>query len=275
MLPPRPPLRLSGAPELTTYLAQLDAWMHGVENKLNLAYGLSSFLTGSPAGPQSSLSVPHNDSFLYADDVDNLHPANLRYVMPANVQRLASARLSIHLAPYRTYNTITGTNTGNTSNNHNHAHNHGAHSHNHAHTIPIGNAGGSSAIQWSGSGNALQSSPGISGNTSPINSDATAATPGIDSTGQSADHTHPLNLSQTLGVTEGTTAAGVMISFDGVDVTAALGGPFSADVIELDVTKYLPQAKGVWHTIALTPAGIGRIEAHLRLAVFVNAAAAI
>jgi len=278
MARPRPPARLSGVPELTGYLAQLDAWMRDVDSKLSLAHGLASFLTGAPAGgAMATLSLPHVDSWLFEDNVDGTHPANLRYVIPSATQRLSVAKLSIHLAPYRTYNSLSLTSTGATTLSTDSTAESG-HSHSHAHTIPIGNAGGSSAIQWSGAGNALQSSPGISGNTSAINSDATGSS-GHSHSHNHGSHTHTVSGTSTLGVTEGATATGVTVKFingntgSTVDATATLGGPFNADAIELDVTQFLPQDKGFWHTVQMQPSGLGRIEAHLRLSVFVNAAA--
>jgi hypothetical protein len=36
-------------------------------------------------------------------------------------------------------------------------------------------------------------------------------------------------------------------------------------MVELDVRPYLATSTGAYHTIALTPTGLGRIEAHLLL----------
>ena len=273
-------MRLSGLPELTGYLAQLDAWMRGVETKLALAYGMSSFLSGtSGAGPQSTLSIPHVDSWLFEDNVDGTHPANMRYVIPSPTQRIASARLSIHLAPYRTYNSLSLTSTGATTPATD-ASGESGHSHSHAHTIPIAQSGAASAnVNWNGPGTSLTTiNNNTGGNTSAINSDATGSS-GHSHSHNHGSHTHTVSGTSTLGVTEGATASGVTIQFINgktggtVDATVALGGPFNADVVELDVTRYLPQDKGVWHTVAMQPSGLGRIEAHLRLSVFVNAAA--
>ena len=106
--------------------------------------------------------------------------------------------------------------------------------------------------------------------TAPVNTDATNTTPGATG-GESAPHTHNINVTSTLGVTEGAVATGVAIAFDGVDQTAALGGPFNADVVELDVRRFLVTSTGLWHVIAMQPTGLGRIEAHLRLGVYVAA----
>src|SRR5579859_7288072 len=81
---------------------------------------------GQPA--DATLSVPHNDSWIFADNVDATHAANLRYIISKNITRVVSARLSIFMAPCRTYNSDAGTNTGVTSNNHSHGS--AAHAHN-------------------------------------------------------------------------------------------------------------------------------------------------
>src|SRR5947208_11408884 len=83
----------------------------------------------------ATLSLPHNDSWIFEDNVDGTHPANLRYVIASTVRQIVSARLSIKMAPYRTYNNFSATTTQGQSNNHNHGHSHS--SANHAHTIPI------------------------------------------------------------------------------------------------------------------------------------------
>lgn len=209
---------------------------------------------GQPA--DATLSVPHNDSWIFEDNVDATHPANLRYVISTNITRVVSARLSIFMAAYRTYNNFSATTTLGTSNNHNHGH---------GHTIHVtSNIGGAATLGWGGNGFGFNDNFSATGDTSQIvNSNAV---------GQSADHTHLISITSTLGVTEGTVATGVMVAFDGVDQTAALGGPFNADAIELDVRRFIGTAQGVKHTIAMQPSGNGRIEAHLRLGVYVSAA---
>ena len=210
---------------------------------------------GQPA--DATLSVPHNDSWIFADNVDGTHPANMRYIISKNITRVVSARLSIFMAAYRTYNTFSATTTGGQSNNHNHGH---------GHTIHIVNnpAGGAATVQWGGNGFPLQDNFSPTGDTSQVvNANAVAA---------NVDHTHLISVTSTLGVTEGAVASGVTVAFDGVDATAALGGPFNIDVIELDVRRFIGTTQGVKHTIAMQPSGLGRIEAHLRLGVYVSAA---
>lgn len=223
------------------------------------ALATTAALQGNPS--DATLSIPHNDSWLFEDNVDATHPANLRYIISANVQRVVSARLSIFLAPYRTYNSLSLTATGNESATHKHG------SASHAHTLAI-----QAAIFTNSVGNATGGTPGQLATAGGM-TDTTSiqnTTPGSTGT-EDAVHAHSVSGTAVLGVTEGATAAGVSVSFDGVDATAALGGPFNADVIELNVLPFLAISKGIKHTIAMQPTGLGRIEAHLRLGVYVAA----
>ena len=214
------------------------------------ALAVTSALQGQPSN--ATLSIAHNDSWLFEDNVDATHPANLRYVIASTTQRIVSARLSIHLAPYRTYNSLTLTSTGTENRGHNYGHGHTISSNGNPQTATLGLDAGSA---WTIGGGGV-------GTTPPTNS---------DSTGESQTHSHTVSGSATLGVTEGATATNVTIAFDGVDATAALGGPFAVDQIELDVTPYLITTKDAWHVIAMEPSGLGRIEAHLRLGMYVSA----
>lgn len=209
---------------------------------------------GQPA--DATLSVPHNDSWIFEDNVDATHAANLRYIISKNVTRVVSARLSIFMAPYRTYNNFSATATQGESGH--------SHSHNHTVTMSLDNATYAQNITTNTVG-----AIGAAGNPQPISAgyfsvNANAA--------GSSGHTHLISVTSTLGVTEGATATGVTVAFDGVNQTAALGGPFNADVIELDVRRFIGVTQGVKHTIAMQPSGNGRIEAHLRLGVYVSAA---
>ncbi len=237
----------------------------------------SGVVTNATQGwpPDATLSIPHNDSWIFEDNVDATHAANLRYIVSKNVTRVVSARLSIHLAPYRTYNNFSATTTLADSNDHVHAgatHVHGSAAHNHTwHAANVNPTTPTLAIV----SGAVQ---GLDNANLPADIPTTTVTPGntgnptAGNTGiESATHTHLISVTSTLGVTEGATATGVTIGFDGVDATAALGGPFNADVIELDVRRFLIVTTGVFHTIAMQPSGNGRIEAHLRLGVYVSA----
>lgn len=253
--------------------------MASIEDRLGKLESFANAFQGLPAS--ATISLPHNDSWLFEDNVDGPggFPANLRYVIANNTQKIVSARLSIHLAPYRTYNTLSVSSTGTESAGHTHGisatHTHTSAGHTHSiHIIPtldtvdvLTNAGAGTGIGQVNTGVAYDTAqvvnsttPGATGSTAPGSTD-----------GESATHTHGLSASGVLGVTEGATATGVSISFDGVDATAALGGPFSSDMIELNVRPFIATTQNVWHTIAMTPTGIGRIEAHLRLGVYVSA----
>lgn len=234
-----------------------------------------------------------NDTYPNPDNVDSTHPLNIRYIIPANSQRIVSARLSFHLAPYRTYSNFTATGTGNAnvdhshqiaadaqaSSGHSHSHTHGGHQH----STVIGAAGLAQPLTTDGAGNiAGNAGPNAPAPTSTITPTADASAEsghnhnhshGGTSSGQSTTHTHTVSGSTFSGVVEGATAAGVTLAFDGVDQTTILGGPWSIDVVELNVTPYISVVQGVYHVISLTPSGLGRIEAHLKLAYYANALA--
>jgi hypothetical protein len=262
-------------------IAQLEGRLRTAEVQAARAFAFTQGLSGQPAPPVATISVPHNDTYANQDNVDSTHALNLDYVIPSNAQRLVSARLSIKLRAYRTYNSFSASTTG-AGSSHAHSHNHGSHSHSHSHG---GGSHGHSLHTIAGSGgNALQTDgtnilnnagatldlSQVNANTLTTNSDATSTTPGTDATGE-ASHTHSISGSSFLGVTEGAVASGVAISFDGVDQTAALAGPFNADVVELDVLQFIANVPGGgWHTISLLPSGLGRIQAYLRLGAYVN-----
>src|ERR1700740_133111 len=93
--------------------------LRALETQVRQLQTIAAAFQGQPAGAQ--ISIPHNDSWLFSDNVDSTHSLNLRYVIASNVQQVVSARLSIHLAPYRTYNSLALTTTGNESATHVHA----------------------------------------------------------------------------------------------------------------------------------------------------------
>jgi hypothetical protein len=243
-----------------------------LEGQVRKLMATVSTFQGQPSN--ATFSVPHNDSWLFEDNVDATHAANLRYIVSKNVTRVVSARLSIFLAPYRTYNNFSATTTlAGTAHFHPHA---GTHLHGHAavhgHTWGISPSGLGTVSMYSVGGVVWDTIQTVAQNiattnVAPGNSDSSS--PG--NTDNESAHTHPISITSTLGVTEGATATGVTLAFDGVDQTAALGGPFNADVIELDVRRFIGITQSVKHTIAMQPTGLGRIEAHLRLGVYVSA----
>ena len=216
---------------------------------------------GQPA--DATLSVPHNDTWPFADNLDATHPGNLRYVIASNVQRVVSARLSIHLAPYRTYNSFSATVTGGESAGHTHGQGTGFSA---TDTWTVTGSGYVNTVTSDGAGH-IGNTTGVASN---VGTNGHSHNQGT-TFGVSNDHTHSLSLAGALGVTEGATATSVTISFDGVDHTTALGGPFSLDVVEINVLPFLPVTRGLFHVIAMQPSAVGRLEAHLRLGVYVSA----
>lgn len=78
------------------------------------------------------------------------------------------------------------------------------------------------------------------------------------------DHTHPSHThALTLGILEGGIAANLRLFIDGVDRTAALGGPWNA-AVTLDITQYLIDVRmkpvAGDHTIKIESSAVGAIE---------------
>jgi hypothetical protein len=71
------------------------------------------------------------------------------------------------------------------------------------------------------------------------------------------NHAHDL----AFGIFEDTLAAGISVTINGVNRTAALGGPFAADQDGLNIAQYL--VPGQWNTILLGSTQRGRIDAAL------------
>ena len=214
-----------------------------------------------------------NDTFPNWDNNDGTHPLNIRYVIPNNVQRLVGARLSFHLAAFRSYETgVASTTTGASSNA-------SAAAQPHVHFWSSAGSGGiTSNVGLTNAAALVGATLAFGKQTSTelfpatVGASVDTAVEGQSLTGHTHTiaHTHTVTPSLTYGVFEGAVAAGVTIAFDGVDKTALLGGPWSADVVEMDVSKYINAAQGAYHTIALQPTGLGRIEAHLRLSYYAN-----
>jgi hypothetical protein len=239
---------------------------------------------GQPAGAQ--ISIPHNDSWLFSDNVDATHSLNLRYVIASNVQQVVSARLSIHLAPYRTYNSFALTTTG-TDSTAGSAHHHGVgiesgHSHGHVHTLTFRHGAGFGATlglysETNGQQISTDQAAGRNDGGNTLNNDSTGSSGhthgnSADENAHTHSHNHTVSGSSTLGVTEGATATGVTLTFDGgADQSGQFGGPFTTDQIELNILALLPVTRGTYHVIGLQPSGLGRIDAHLRLSYYAAA----
>jgi len=217
--------------------------------------------------------------FPYQDNVDGAggFPLNLDYFIPINCQSVITGRLSFKRRAYRTYNNVSGVNSG-AGTNHTHsiateAIGESGHSHNHSHSWHIfsnsglaGNLVGGSSVVQTGDGTGAMDI-GTTGNANGSSGHTHNHGHG-GVTGGEASHTHALNLTAILGVTEGTVAAAITIKFDGVDQTANLlpAGPYSTDQVEMDVTKFISTVVDrSWHTISFTPSGLGRIQAVLRI----------
>lgn len=69
------------------------------------------------------------------------------------------------------------------------------------------------------------------------------------------DHTHPINY----GIYVSTLPTNITIKINGVDRTSELGGPFSSDQVNLNISQYL--TIGQWNTIELGSSQLGRIDA--------------
>lgn len=240
----------------------LEQQVKDLQTQVRTLQDVAAAIQGKPAS--ALISIPHNDSWLISDNVDPTHPLNIRYVIASNVQRVVRARLSFFLAAYRTYSNFSVTATG-AGTAHAHNHNHGSH----AHSIHLVAGAGAGTVSWGGAGAGFFDNTSPTGDSSNIN----GATPAADATAE-ASHTHTVSGSSFLGVTEGAVATGVTISFEGVDQTVALNGPFSTAQVELDVLRLMATTTATYHTIAMTPSGLGRIEAHLSLSYYAAAGSA-
>lgn len=214
-----------------------------------------------------------NDTYTASDNVDGTHALNIRYVIASNTQRINSARLSFHLGPYRTYSNFTATGTSTESATHTHGQGTSGAGSSHVHSQHIvANAGQANARLDAFTSQLWDTTTG-GGNYDIPNINAEAAHTHSQGTGNSENstHTHTVSGSTFSGVVEGATATGLTIAFDGVDQTAALGGPWSVDVVEMDLRAFIATTPGTYHTISLLPTALGRIEAHLRLGAYVDA----
>jgi hypothetical protein len=192
----------------------------------------------------------------YSESVDAGHAMDLDFPLSSGVQP-AFAKLSFKFKPYRTTSSFAGGNTGGQSVSHSHPS--AAHGHETFHALGTQAAVPAMAdlmTDGNANGYALLFSAGV-------DAVSFSTTPGSTGAG-SVDHAHPVGGS-SLGVTEGTSTTITAIGVDGVDKTSLLGGPWTVDTVDLDVSKVLPLGDGAWHRITLTSAGQGRIVAVLRM----------
>lgn len=183
-------------------------------------------------------AVDHYD----LDDGDASHPIFIDYVPPATATVIGKATLSWKMRQFRSTANLNPSSVGAGS----------AHAHE---MFAIGSALGdvTSFESYSDGG-------GVT-----VGFGAAGAFPGqLNSFNESA-HTHSLTGTSSQAVTDGATTTVTNVLIDGVDQTAALGGPWSGDVVEMDITSVFSTTTGRWHTIQLNLAGLGRVVSMLRL----------
>lgn len=206
-----------------------------------------------------------DDQYVYPDDADATFPYNFDYVIPSNFQRLVSARLSIKIRPFRSYNQFSSSQTGDTSLT---TLGESGHSHSHSHSSTVTTGAANARIDAFSSGWETTAVSGTTVNPS-VNTDATGSS---GHTHSISAHHHSLSITSTLGVFEDTAPVnpGITVSVDGTDVTAKVGGPFNTDQVEVDVTQVLKTGVKLWHTLSLQPNQRVRITGILRLSYYVD-----
>jgi hypothetical protein len=185
------------------------------------------------------------------DDGDATTPIYLDYIVPTGMSGIIKVTLSWKRRPFRSTTNLTPSSIGTD------ATGSSGHSHNHGHTIPVDAGPFANAVGQNAAGGNFAS--GFGPTTAPVNSNAQGES------GHSHSHTHTLSGSGAQAVTEGPIATVTAISFDGIDRTAALGGPWSGDVAELDITSVFLRSAATWHTIAFSLSGLGRLVNLLRI----------
>lgn len=191
-----------------------------------------------------------NDLLPYEGDVDATHPANFDYVIPRNFQRLVSAKLSFRIRAYRNYATTTNATI-------------------HSHALSSGTGAIAQTAGFDAGGKLT--SPAVPnvvsvGGEYTVGAMTSGSPPGPIIT---AGHTHD----QVNGITESAAPVnpGLTVAFDSTDRTTVLGGPWNTDMVEIDVTQYLPVSVSAWHTMTLQPNQVAHITGFLRLSYYVDA----
>lgn len=234
-----------------------------------------------------------NDTVAVNDSVNTGFPLYVDFVLPSNLVKLAALRLSFKVRAFRSY--VNTSVTGDTGAGTSHAHTNpntstdavgeSGHGHSHAHNVPFlgGQTGTGNFVDLGGSGANVIGSTAAT-NRSFVTDAQNPASSGHShshlhsqgNTGNEAAHTHPLTAAITFQIQESTLPAGIRISIDNSptdgsagDLTAGLGGPWAANVVELDLTTLINPTPG-YHTIWLTSTQLGRIMAYLRATSIVN-----
>lgn len=92
-----------------------------------------------------------------------------------------------------------------------------------------------------------------------------------------SSHIHDMSHSHTIGshshamvfgIYEGAAATGITVKINGVDRTAVLGGPFTADQLNLNIAAYV--TVGATNVVELGASGLGRIDASVFLQVLMG-----
>lgn len=258
----------------------------------------SMFGEGSFPGGKLT-SGPNLSTFGFPDNFDSTYPFILPYYIDSSA-KVIRATLSLYFQPYRAYETAASSGGGSTSGSGGSAtptsssgggttssstdigHTHTVTVDNHTHIVFSGNSSGGTPANgtWGQFGSGSGTGVWVGGTASGGNSGSSGGgqTPTSSSGGGShthtvGDHTHTVTISDhthstpnhTHGITYGIYSSGyptaVSITIDGVDVTSALGGPWSPSALDpneldMDITNYTASAGT--HTIQLTTTGQGR-----------------
>lgn len=223
--------------------------------------------------------APYNNSRNLEGNCTPSFPLHFDVFIESNVLRLNYAKLSFFLRAFRRdfaliagSSTSTGASSASSSASGS-SHQHTTPDHSHllfewADPLPAGLGSQKYSYKWQGYTAAIDLATGENEN----NIETYGAGGGSTSGGEASHshgiaHTHDVtaNITVTDGIWEGATAAGVTVKINGVDRTAALGGGsgFDSNQTELEIRDWLEV--GQWNTIDLTPTGLGRISADVRI----------
>ena len=184
----------------------------------------TAYAAGVPTGART---VDHYD----LDDGDASHPISIDYLVPF-ASTVTKATISWRLRAFRSTANINPSSVGTDAtaeSGHSHSHNHGGHTHS---VHVLGASGQVATLVGNGSGAAWGDNSQVSAyDTSQIVNSTTPATDSTGSSGHTHSHSHSLSGSGAQSVTDGPVSTITNISFDGVDQTSALGGPWSRGAI--------------------------------------------
>lgn len=227
-----------------------------------------SVTTDASKGRYAGFGNPQVDTYNYPDNCTASFPWTFDFVIPKNFQRWTSVHLSFKLRAFRRYVASVNTATSSTTP-HYHTWVLGGQTNAPAPTYDIGTNGGGGPINGPSTG--IPSAPfGFQTATeTAVGGAQFSSFTAFDSNG--TGHSHTLTPTLVTGIFEDTMPTSVSIKIDSTDYTSTLGGPWTTDTVELDITKVMPNKIGVFHTIQLTPNQNGRITGELRFSYFVDA----